>query len=39
LNTGSKTGKKSGGEEKKKGGFFGGGGMNDMFGMGKSNAK
>lgn len=40
MNTGKKTGKTSeGGDKKKSGGFFGGGGMNDMFGMGKSNAK
>lgn len=41
--TGKKMGKKDlgkTGEEKKSGGLFGGGGgMNDMFGMGKSNAK
>jgi len=40
MNTGKKTAKTSeGGYKKKSGGFFGRGGMNDMFGMGKSNAK
>jgi AFG3 family protein len=40
ISTGLKKGKKSTDKSKdKKGGFFGGGGMNDMFGMGKSNAK
>ena len=43
-NQGMSTGLKKGGsktkDDKKTGsGFFGGGGMNDMFGMGKSNAK
>ena len=37
MSTGKKTGKEKG--DKKSGGFFGGGGLNDMFGMGKSNAK
>ena len=38
--TGLKKGSKSASKDDKKGGFFGGGGgMNDMFGMGKSNAK
>lgn len=40
VSTGLKKGKKPTNDPKdKKGGFFGGGGMNDMFGMGKSNAK
>lgn len=41
ISTGLKKGKtgKDAKKDEKKGGFFGGGGMNDMFGMGKSNAK
>jgi ATP-dependent Zn protease len=40
MSTGLKKGKpKDSSSSDKKGGFFGGGGMNDMFGMGKSNAK
>lgn len=40
ISTGLKKSKKPSDSSKdKKGGFFGGGGMNDMFGMGKSNAK
>lgn len=38
VSTGKKTGKPAE-KDKKGGGFFGGGGMNDMFGVGKSNAK
>ena len=37
MSTGKKTGKPQ--DKDKKGGLFGGGGLNDMFGMGKSNAK
>jgi ATP-dependent Zn protease len=39
MSTGKKLGKKGEDKDKKSGGFFGGGGMNDMFGLGKSNAK
>ena len=39
ISTGLKKGKPKDKKDEKKGGFFGGGGMNDMFGMGKSNAK
>ena len=38
VSTGKKTGKGVD-KDKKSGGLFGGGGMNDMFGVGKSNAK
>ena len=38
MSTGKKAGKPAD-KDSKKGGFFGGGGMNDMFGVGKSNAK
>jgi len=40
MSTGKKTGKGTKDDKKGRGsGLFGGGGMNDMFGMGKSNAK
>mmetsp|Transcript_29901 Transcript_29901/g.45727 ORF Transcript_29901/g.45727 Transcript_29901/m.45727 type:complete len:424 (+) Transcript_29901:851-2122(+) len=39
VSTGKKAGKAADNKDKKSGGFFGGGGMNDMFNIGKSNAK
>jgi len=40
MSTGKKAGKPSTNDKDKKGGgIFGGGGLNDMFGVGKSNAK
>ena len=39
MSTGKKSGKPSENKDNNKGGFFGGGGLNDMFGVGKANAK